>query len=148
MNRDHRNSHTRLRKMLKTIRAFSLLWICHCRLRYPTGTWTNVYYLLPICRADNDLWSLSDFSYNHPPMSPMTILRQSPTDPKWFEDNVNDFSLSSFLGQLDSTCDADKRKKSPNRDVSRNNIQSCESEYPMFITGFRTFGKKFLLRVF
>lgn len=51
-------------------------------------------------------------------MSPMTILRQSPTDPKWFEDNVNDFSLSSFLGQLDSTCDADKRKKSPNRDVS------------------------------
>lgn len=55
-------------------------------------------------------------------MSPMTILRQSPTDPKWFEDNVNDFSLSSFLGQLDSTCDAEKRRKSPGRDVS---IQRC-----------------------
>lgn len=52
-------------------------------------------------------------------MSPMTILRQSPTDPKWFEDNVNDFSLSSFLGQLDSTCEAEKRRKSPNRDVSK-----------------------------
>lgn len=32
----------------------------------------------------------------------MTMLRQSPTDPRWFEENVNDFSLSSFLGQLDA----------------------------------------------
>lgn len=30
------------------------------------------------------------------------MLRQSPTDPRWFEENVNDFSLSSFLGQLDA----------------------------------------------
>lgn len=43
------------------------------------------------------------FSYsNGPAMSPMTILRQSPTDPRWFEENVNDFSLSSFLGHLDA----------------------------------------------
>lgn len=69
--------------------------------------------------ADDKPLDLTDFSYNHPPMSPMTILRQSPTDPKWFEENVNDFSLSSFLGQLDSACDADKRRKSPNRDVSK-----------------------------
>lgn len=67
-------------------------------------------------------------------MSPMTILRQSPTDPKWFEDNVNDFSLSSFLGQLDSTCDAEKRRKSPNRDVSskknvRNDVTSSSHIY-------------------
>lgn len=35
-------------------------------------------------------------------MSPMTMLRQSPADPRWFDENVNDFSLSSFLGQLDA----------------------------------------------
>lgn len=47
--------------------------------------------------------SLSVFSYsNCPLMSPMTMLRQSPTDPKWFDDNVNDFSLSSFLGHLEA----------------------------------------------
>lgn len=48
------------------------------------------------------------FSYsNGPPMSPMTMLRQSPTDPRWFEENVNDFSLSSFLGQLDAAVASD-----------------------------------------
>lgn len=57
-----------------------------------------------------------DFNYNsNPPMSPMTILRQSPTDPKWFEENVNEFSLSSFLGHLDA-CEGEK--KSPNHEVS------------------------------
>lgn len=37
------------------------------------------------------------------------MLRQSPTDPKWFEENVNDFSLSSFLGHLETACDLDKK---------------------------------------
>lgn len=34
-------------------------------------------------------------------MSPMRLIRDSPSDPKWLEDNLNDFSLSSFLGHLD-----------------------------------------------
>lgn len=62
------------------------------------------------------LFVAADFNYNsNPPMSPMTILRQSPTDPKWFEENVNDFSLSSFLGHLDA-CEGEK--KSPHHEVS------------------------------
>lgn len=51
----------------------------------------------------------AEYNYSQPPMSPMTMLRQSPTDPKWFDDNVNDFSLSSFLGHLETACDLDKK---------------------------------------
>lgn len=65
------------------------------------------------------IFAAEDFNYNSPSPSPMTILRQSPTDPKWFEDNVNDFSLSSFLGHLDA-CEGEK--KSPNHEVCSKNI--------------------------
>lgn len=67
-------------------------------------------------------------------MSPMGILRESPSpnDAKWFEENMHDFSLSSFLGHLDAACDqnaavaaaasvvANRRCRSPNRCVSSN----------------------------
>lgn len=67
-------------------------------------------------------------------MSPMGILRESPSpnDAKWFEENMHDFSLSSFLGHLDAACDqnvavaaaasaaAARRCRSPNRCVSSN----------------------------
>lgn len=70
-------------------------------------------------------------------MSPMGILRESPSpsDGKWFEENMHDFSLSSFLGHLDAACDqnaavaaaatavAAKRCRSPNRCVSSNRKQ-------------------------
>lgn len=69
-------------------------------------------------------------------MSPMGILRESPSpnDAKWFEENMHDFSLSSFLGHLDAACDqnaavaaaasaaAARRCRSPNRCVSSNTI--------------------------
>lgn len=61
--------------------------------------------------------SIEEFVYsNHPPMSPMGIIRESPTDPKWFEENLSDFSLSSFLGHLDSECGTEKGRQP--RDVS------------------------------
>lgn len=56
-----------------------------------------------------------------PPMSPMTILHEAPSDPKWFEENMADFSLSSFLGHLDSAvCDSNSKQRfsSPNAEVS------------------------------
>lgn len=73
---------------------------------------------------------------SQPPMSPMGILRESPSpnDAKWFEENMHDFSLSSFLGHLDAACDqnaavaaaasaaAARRCRSPNRCVSSNTI--------------------------
>lgn len=62
-----------------------------------------------------------EFIYsNNPPMSPMGIIRESPTDPKWYEDNINDFSLSSFLGQLESTCDTSEKNHRHPRDVNIN----------------------------
>lgn len=63
----------------------------------------------------------TDFSDgSQPPISPIRILRESPVpaDAKWFEENMNDFSLSSFLGQLDSTIEQANNKRSPNRCVS------------------------------
>ncbi|XP_037050338.1 protein cramped isoform X2 [Bradysia coprophila] len=84
------------------------------------------------------------FSYNQPPMSPMTILRQSPTDPKWFEDNVNDFSLSSFLGQLDSSCDADKRRKSPNRDADSSNLSAITEGSVDYMMKFEQLAKEMI----
>lgn len=52
-------------------------------------------------------------------MSPMGILQDAPSDPRWYEENMNDFSLSSFLGHLDATCEANgKSSRSPNRAVS------------------------------
>ncbi|KAJ6637259.1 Protein cramped [Pseudolycoriella hygida] len=84
------------------------------------------------------------FSYNNPPMSPMTILRQSPTDPKWFEDNVNDFSLSSFLGHLDSTCEAEKRRKSPNNDADSSNLSSITEGSVDYMTKFEQLAKEMI----
>lgn len=84
------------------------------------------------------IFSIADFNEDNvssqPPMSPMGILRESPSpnDAKWFEENMHDFSLSSFLGHLDATCDqnaavaavasaaAARRCRSPNRCVSSN----------------------------
>lgn len=54
----------------------------------------------------------------------MGILRESPVPAasRWFEENMNDFSLSSFLGHLESNCDQTNgrrsRSRSPNRKVS------------------------------
>lgn len=75
-----------------------------------------------------------DIVSSQPPMSPIGILRESPSpnDAKWFEENMHDFLLSSFLGHLDAACDqnaavgaaasaaAAKRCRSPNRCVSSN----------------------------
>lgn len=63
---------------------------------------------------------------SQPPVSPIGILRESPVPSatKWFEENMNDFSLSSFLGHLDSNCELNNRRsdsRSPNRCV-RNRI--------------------------
>lgn len=60
-------------------------------------------------------------------MSPMGIIRESPTDPKWYEDNINDFSLSSFLGQLESTCETPEKNRHP-RDVSSVFLFICGNE--------------------
>lgn len=73
---------------------------------------------LPIVPRDD---CFSD-SMSQPPMSPMRILREmpSPADSKWFEENMQDFSLSSFLGHLDQSCDhpnTPRRSRSPNRNV-------------------------------
>lgn len=74
-------------------------------------------------RDSNDGCSYSDFtdSSSQPPMSPMRILRElpCPADAKWFEENMHDFSLSSFLGHLDQSCDQNLRRiRSPSRHVS------------------------------
>lgn len=54
---------------------------------------------------------------SQPPVSPIGILRESPVpaDSKWFEENMNDFSLSSFLGQLEANCEQvnGRRSRSP-----------------------------------
>lgn len=44
----------------------------------------------------------------------MRILRESPVpaDSKWFEENMNDFSLSSFLGHLEANCDQSNSRRS------------------------------------
>jgi len=34
-------------------------------------------------------------------MSPMHLLRDSTSNARWLEDNINDFSLTSLLGHLD-----------------------------------------------
>lgn len=75
----------------------------------------------------NDECIYSDFtdSNSQPPMSPMRILRElpSPADAKWFEENMHDFSLSSFLTHLEQPYDQNMKKiKSPNRNVSYNKI--------------------------
>lgn len=51
---------------------------------------------------------------SQPSISPMRILRESPVpaDSKWFEDNINDFSLSSFLGHLEANCDQSNSRRS------------------------------------
>lgn len=36
-----------------------------------------------------------------PPMSPMHLLRDSSSNSRWLEENLNDFSLNSLLGHLD-----------------------------------------------
>lgn len=59
-------------------------------------------------------------------MSPMTILheQQSDTNQKWLDENFADFSLSSFLGHLDSamsegSSSSKQRLSSPMREVGR-----------------------------
>lgn len=74
-------------------------------------------------------------------MSPMGILRESPSpaDAKWFEENMNDFSLSSFLGHLDSTCDQNnsKRSKSPIRSqMDSSNLSTISETSIDYITKF------------
>lgn len=56
----------------------------------------------------------SDGIDSQPPISPMRILRESPvpTDSKWLDEHINDFSLSSFLGHLESNCDASNSRRS------------------------------------
>ncbi|XP_031636606.1 protein cramped [Contarinia nasturtii] len=65
---------------------------------------------IPMAHSVDDFYS--DGVDSQPPISPMRILRESPvpSDTKWFEENMNDFSLSSFLGHLDSNCE---RGRSP-----------------------------------
>lgn len=46
-------------------------------------------------------------------MSPMGILQDPPTDPRWYEENLNDFSLSSFLGHLDASCELNGKSNRP-----------------------------------
>lgn len=55
-------------------------------------------------------------------MSPMTILQEPPSEAnqKWLEENFTDFSLSSFLGHLDSAMsdgNSKQRLSSPIREV-------------------------------
>lgn len=67
-----------------------------------------------------NFWLLSiDYEDNQPP-SPMGILRESPSPSatKWFEENMSDFSLSSFLGHLDANYDG-RRSRSQSRSPSR-----------------------------
>lgn len=58
---------------------------------------------------------------SQPPVSPMGILRESPVPgaTKWFEENMNDFSLSSFLGHLEANCDPNSSRRSSSRSPNR-----------------------------
>lgn len=62
----------------------------------------------------------SDGIDSQPSISPMRILRESPvpTDSKWLDEHINDFSLSSFLGHLESNCDTGSRRSRSPRCVS------------------------------
>lgn len=77
----------------------------------------------------DDACSYSDFtdSNSQPSMSPMRILRElpSPADAKWFEENMHDFSLSSFLGHLEQQPSDQniRRIKSPSRNVNNNKFK-------------------------
>lgn len=67
----------------------------------------------------------SDGIDSQPPVSPMRILRESPVpcDSKWFEENMNDFSLSSFLGHLEANCDQSNSRRSRSPRSVRMNSQ-------------------------
>lgn len=52
------------------------------------------------------------------------MLRQSPTDPKWFDDNVNDFSLSSFLGHLEAATSTTGATTQPNGSSSSSSVDT------------------------
>lgn len=84
----------------------------------------------------------ADFEDNsQPSISPMGILSESPVPSasKWFEENLNDFSLSSFLGHLESNCDGRRsRSRSPNRVVScpfSNDQNGCVDTASNMISG-------------
>lgn len=72
----------------------------------------------------------TDSVESQPSISPMRILRESPVpaDAKWFEENMNDFSLSSFLGHLEANCDQSNSRRSrsprcvsiPNESIKNN----------------------------
>lgn len=124
-----------------TIRAFRVSWKYRCPHQSQSHRRvTNVSWLgetKEIFRLSLRSTDLSSFYFVYSfvvvadfeedsltPMSPMGILRESPSpnDAKWMED----FSLSSFLGHLDGPCDqsatvaavAAARCRSPNRSVS------------------------------
>lgn len=45
--------------------------------------------------------SLTAQNFFHGSVSPMHLLRDSTSNARWLEDNINDFSLTSLLGHLD-----------------------------------------------
>lgn len=75
----------------------------------------KIAFVLFVCLLIVHLVSVyTDSVESQPPISPMRILRESPVpaDSKWFEENMNDFSLSSFLGHLEANCEQSNSRRS------------------------------------
>ncbi|XP_055304646.1 protein cramped isoform X2 [Sitodiplosis mosellana] len=98
---------------------------------------------IPINHSVDEFYS--DGIDSQPAISPMRILRESPvpTDSKWLDEHINDFSLSSFLGHLESNCDAanSRRSRSP-RCLESSNMSTISETSVDYMTRFEEITEK------